>query len=214
MDDNEAAGVVAARQALHAVAEHVLAGPQWRHSGTIKLAVTDHRITTTQPVAPGIETLELSGRDVVARPGGTAVPLLGSVRALGEALGVVPGAPAGLYREGASLGADDELDVDPDAAGAVLAALTMGAAALAQLDPRPAVLWPEHFDVGITLDEVNYGVSPGDADHDLPYAYVGPWTARQGSFWNEPFGASRPVADLKDADGVLAFFREARQQAG
>lgn len=24
------------------------------------------------------------------------------------------------------------------------------------------ILWPEHFDVGITLDQVNYGLSPGD----------------------------------------------------
>ena len=41
------------------------------------------------------------------------------------------------------------------------------------------VLWPEHFDVGITLDKVNYGVSPGDDDIPEPYAYVGPWTPRK-----------------------------------
>ena len=38
------------------------------------------------------------------------------------------------------------------------------------------MLWPEHFDLGITLDRVNYGSAPGDADIGVPYAYVGPWT--------------------------------------
>ena len=42
---------------------------------------------------------------------------------------------------------------------------------------------------GVTDDEVNYGVSPGDEFHPLPYAYVGPWTSRIGPFWNAPFGA-------------------------
>ena len=31
----------------------------------------------------------------------------------------------------------------------------------------------------------NYGFSPGDDDHDEPYAYVGPWTAEVGGgLWN------------------------------
>ena len=33
--------------------------------------------------------------------------------------------------------------------------------------PNP-VLWPEHFDLGVTLDEVNYGVSLGDEFHAAP----------------------------------------------
>ena len=42
---------------------------------------------------------------------------------------------------------------------------------------RAAVqLWPEHFDLATTIDEVNYGGSPGDDGHPLPYLYVGPWT--------------------------------------
>ena len=41
--------------------------------------------------------------------------------------------------------------------------------------PGRRVLWPEHFDVGIDANEVNYGVSPGDASCPEPYAYVGPW---------------------------------------
>jgi len=42
------------------------------------------------------------------------------------------------------------------------------------------ILWPEHFDLGIAADEINYGMSPGDVGHPLPYAYVGPWTPRRG----------------------------------
>ena len=67
--------------------------------------------------------------------------------------------------------------------------------------------------VAVTVDEVNYGVSPGDPDHDLPYAYVGPWRARRGAFWNEPFGASRRLADLGDAAAVAGFLRAGRERA-
>jgi hypothetical protein len=75
--------------------------------------------------------------------------------------------------------------------------------------PAPTVtLWPEHFDVATTVDEVNYGGSPGDDEHDTPYAYVGPWAPQDGVFWTEPFGASRLATDLPTAGAVLEFFRE------
>jgi hypothetical protein len=73
------------------------------------------------------------------------------------------------------------------------------------------VVWPEHFDVAVTLDEVNYGVSPGDGYLDEPYAYVGPHTSRAGAFWNAPFGAARPAAEL-DGDALRAFFADGRRQ--
>jgi hypothetical protein len=41
------------------------------------------------------------------------------------------------------------------------------------------VLWPEHFDIGITIDAVNYGASRGDDHIAEPYAYVGPTMDRQ-----------------------------------
>jgi hypothetical protein len=69
------------------------------------------------------------------------------------------------------------------------------------------VLWPEHFDLGVTLDEVNYGVSLGDGYLAEPYAYVGPWQPRTGPFWNAPFGAARPLRDVPD---VAGFFAEGR----
>ena len=78
-------------------------------------------------------------------------------------------------------------------------------------DQEP-VLWPEHFDLGISLDEVNYGVSPGDSQIPRPYAYVGPWSAREGTFWNTPFGAARPLTELPDVDALVAFFHEGAEQ--
>jgi hypothetical protein len=85
---------------------------------------------------------------------------------------------------------------------------------LSRLAPESTpVLWPEHFDVGISLDEVNYGVSPGDAHLDEPYAYAGPWQPRQGSFWNASFGATRPLRLLPGSTALLDFFMEARDRA-
>jgi hypothetical protein len=75
------------------------------------------------------------------------------------------------------------------------------------------VLWPEHFDIGISVDEVNYGVSPGDVHMDEPYAYVGPWSPREGSFWNTPFGAARPLTELPDADALAGFLRDGATRA-
>ena len=57
--------------------------------------------------------------------------------------------------------------------------------------PTGPTLWPEHFDIAIEMGpereglRVNYGLSPGDEDHEEPYFYVGPWTARpEGELWN------------------------------
>jgi hypothetical protein len=116
--------------------------------------------------------------------------------------------------EGASLIYErrEPLDVDPDAAAVLADWYALGDDVLRALGGEP-VLWPEHFDIGISVDEVNYGVSPGDEHIPEPYAYVGPWTARSGSFWNMPFGATRPMQDLPDAAAVEAFFREGAERA-
>jgi len=59
----------------------------------------------------------------------------------------------------------------------------------------------------------SYGLSPGDAGNPRPYAYVGPWTPREGAFWNVAFGALRRAGDLPDAGAVAAFFAEGRTRA-
>jgi len=107
--------------------------------------------------------------------------------------------------------ADEPLDVDPDQAARLLSALALGDAGLERFAPRQErVLWPEHFDVAITWDQVNYGVSPGDTFLGEPYAYVGPHEVPAGSFWNASFGAVRPVRELADVSALVAFFEEGR----
>ena len=74
-------------------------------------------------------------------------------------------------------------------------------------------LWPEHFDLGMNTDGVNFGCSPGDAGHPEPYVYVGPWDrdGLDGAFWNAPFGAVLAYADLLPApdqrEAALSFLR-------
>jgi len=201
--------LAATRRALHGVAEILLAGPQYRASGTIRL----------RQVAGGFASrfapeLRVAGGDLVA--GGRRLPLDGATCvALAEAAGVVPGAPAGLYHDGSGVGPDEPLSVDPEAARAVADCFAVGAEALhATFPDTDPVLWPEHFDLGITVGAVNYGVSPGDGYLPEPYAYVGPHEPRRGDFWNAPFGAARTLADLGDAQAVAAFLARGRELTG
>jgi len=193
------------RRSLHAVAERVLAGPQYRATGSIELTVLPGGFGQSHG------SLRVEGATLVS--GTERLPLTGTVPDLAAAAGVTDGAPDN-YGEHAEFGPDEELAVDPAAAELLERWFGIGDAALRELAPDvPRVLWPEHFDVGIQLDEVNYGASPGDAGHQRPYAYVGPWTPREGGFWNAPFGALRDAEELPDAAAVLAFFTEGRRLA-
>jgi hypothetical protein len=198
--------LVSTRRALHAVAERVLAGPQYRAAGTIRLRVTPGGIG--QVAGP----LRIEGTELVGER--ARVPLRGIVADLAAAVGVPAQAPD-LYHDHADLDPDVELAVDPGAAALLLDWFARGDAAMRRFAPdQTPVLWPEHFDLGIALDEVNYGASPGDAAHAAPYAYVGPWTPpREGAFWNAAFGALRPADRLPDAAAVAAFFAEGRAAA-
>ncbi|HEY5186624.1 MAG TPA: hypothetical protein VIM19_17360 [Actinomycetes bacterium] len=210
MDDGRHDAYAVTRHALHGVAELLLAGPQHRRSGTIRLRVTPGGFGTVAEPELRVEGLDLvSPRSRVAMDGVTYADL-------GAALGLAAGAPQDLYSDGSGAALADVVRLDPDATRALATALATGDAALHRLDPtQPPVLWPEHFDVGISLDEVNYGVSSGDGYLPEPYAYVGPWRPRTGGFWSAPFGAARPLAELgqNDADAVLAFFHEGRRRA-
>ena len=204
--DMDEHAVVATRRSLHAVAERILAGPQYREHGTIKLLV--------RPGGFGqfAGTLRVEGTDVVGERG--RVAMRGTIADVAAAVGVEAGEPADLYSGHADLGPDDELTVDPAAAALLLDWFARGDRAMRRFAPgQEPILWPEHFDLGIALDEVNYGASPGDAGHPLPYAYVGPWTPHQGEFWNASFGAVREVDQLPDADAVAAFFAAGRAAA-
>jgi hypothetical protein len=197
------------RRALHGVAELVLAGPQHAQSDTVRLRVVPGGFATT--AAPDVHLIGTS-----VERGRLRVPVDGATpRTLAAELGLEARSLEGVYSGGAGVGLDEELQIDHEAATLLSRAWSAGDAALRRLDPdQQPVLWPEHFDVGISSGEVNYGVSPGDASIPTPYAYVGPWTVPPADeFWDQPFGAMRLMADLADSDAVLAFFEEGRRRA-
>jgi hypothetical protein len=203
--------LTATRSSLHAVAELLLAGPQYERSGTIKLRVTPGGYGTVATpdvrVEGGVlrhseQTLELAGRTVaeVAAAAGLAARPLDDV-----------------YTDGCGLTVDHSLQVEDTHAAEIAEAFRLGDEALAALAPdAERVIWPEHFDLGVTVGEVNFGISPGDSHLEMPYAYVGPWSrdGLTGEFWNAPFGSARPIADLGGAAALLDYFREGRDLAG
>jgi len=197
----------ATRVALHAIAELVMAGPQHRASGTIRLQVSPGGFRTRhQPV------LAVDGTDLLI--GQMRYPISGHTSwELAASAGVEAGAPQGIYHEGSGIDVDDRLLLDPTAASTLANALMLGDAALRALEPGcDPVLWPEHFDVGIRLANVNYGLSPGDGFLAEPYAYIGPDQIPTGvAFWNVPFGAARPITAFADTDALQDFFRTGRE---
>ncbi len=46
-----------------------------------------------------------------------------------------------------------------------------------------------------------------------PYAYVGPWTQREGLFWNTAFGSLCPAAELPETEAVAAYCGAGRAAA-
>lgn len=84
-----------------------------------------------------------------------------------------------------------------------------------------AQLWPEHFDLAVTVElddgrKVNVGFSPGDTFSAEPYAYVGPHdtAALQGDYWNAPFGGFLPYAGLTSEAAALAFVVDGLTRVG
>jgi hypothetical protein len=77
------------------------------------------------------------------------------------------------------------------------------------------VLWPEHFDLGVTVEAVNYGCSPGDDAVPEPYLYVGPHEPPSSGnpFWNAPFGAAVTSERIGSVEKAVAFFAEGRRLA-
>ncbi len=187
------------------MAELVLAGPQHRRGGGIRLRVVPGGFATTREL-----DLRVLGIDLVLPDG--RVPIDGRTCAdLAATAGVDVGEPVNLYHDGSHVDPNEVLELDDDAAEELARAYEMGDDALRRFATNETpVLWPEHFDNAIRVGEINYGVSPGDTYLDVPYVYVGPPGHAGEAFWNAPFGAARPVADLGHVDAVVAFFAEGR----
>jgi hypothetical protein len=214
MEDD--ATLVTTRTALHALAVRVIS--------PLRVQATGNEIAL-QPRPGGFGTPELpeggwvgvEGTDVVrvdadgaeARAPITSLLDAADFVGLDDAASDLPDDPLVVHAGAASVLADTW------AAGEeALTALSDGAAPGG--DPSPIHLWPEHFDIAIDLGagaaRATYGISPGDADHPEPYAYVTPWTAPAetgpSTFWNAvAFRGAERSAD--DPDEILAFFRAA-----
>jgi hypothetical protein len=212
------------RQAWHAVAEHVLAAALHRATGRIGLrAAAGGFATPPFPATGGSTTIRIDQLDlVVIDPLGERRSPLTTLRAAADFVGVEAGAPADVYTPATPLDLDRPLTLDPEATACLGAFFAMADDALARLrsratddDPATVQLWPEHFDLATTIGQVNYGGSPGDDDHPLPYLYVGPWSppGPDGGFWNEPFGASLTADADVTVDRAVAFLTDGRTRA-
>jgi hypothetical protein len=196
------------RRSLHGIAELVLAGPQYATHRTIRLQVTPGGFGTVSGPAVHVEDLDLVTTT-------RRVRLDGTFRALARAAGLEPRALRDVYADSCGVGEGDPIVIDHEAARMIFESFALGDAALRAFaaDQQP-VLWPEHFDLGITLEAVNYGVSPGDSHQPAPYAYIGPWAPRDGDFWNASFGATRSLTEIGDVSSLTRFFQEGARRAG
>ena len=177
------------RTALHGIAELLLAGPQYAESGTIRLRALPTGIATVAE-----PDLRLEGAELVGAAG--RHPLAGTYAEVAAAAGIdAAHSSADVYSDARRRRPPTTASSSTPPTLAVLTeALAAGDAALRAFAPdEEPVLWPEHLDVAIALDEVNYGVSPGDAGVPEPYAYVGPWTPRDRRLL-EPAVRRRPAA--------------------
>jgi hypothetical protein len=196
------------RRCLHGVAELVLSGPRFRQTGDLRLRVRPEGIGTWDEPVVALACGEL------VTPAGRVVLTGLTIAEAARLAGLEVSALDDVYHDGPHVDPSTTIHLDGPSVQVVEEALTTGDQALAAFRPEAErILWPEHFDVAITADGVNYGVSPGDDHHARPYAYAGPHHPVSGDFWNAPFGASRPLDAFPDVDSVTAFFREASRLA-
>jgi len=105
------------------------------------------------------------------------------------------------------------LDLEASGANTAEDDLRAFAASIPEDDPTAAQLWPEHFDLAMSADRINYGGSPGDNYIDVPYLYVGPFDgppAKPDPFWNQPFGAAIGFDEIASIQDAFEFFRRGR----
>jgi hypothetical protein len=208
------------RDSWHRVAEHVLAAGQFADAGTIRLRAHPGGFATVRGVA-GRQLAVVGDQLVVLTAGGDRrSQRLSTLRAAAGFAEVALGL-RGSYRPATSDDPDTPLTVDPAAARALAGWYALGDAALRRFAevlgrPQEPVLWPEHLDLGITVDAVNYGCSPGDAAIPEPYLYVGPHAGppAEDGFWNASFGAAATADRIRGVDDAVDFFTQGRNRTG
>ena len=193
----------ATREALRAVACYVV-GP-WRRTRTGRIGLQPFDGGFATPALDDGTRLGVVGDELVRAPSGRH--RLATLAAAADWAGVELSADPGVGQDLPPLEPHVTLGVDADAAEALGRWYAFGADVLADVtvDGGPASepqLWPEHFDLALTVElpsgGVNVGCSPGDGGHADPYVYVGPHDldGLSGDYWNAPFGAVLAHADL------------------
>jgi hypothetical protein len=220
---------VATRQRLHGIGECLMAGPQRRAGGRFTLRVTPGGFATT-----GAPALRLDGTDLVVEED-RRVPVMGTFADVADATGVDFGRPPDPYPGGSNVSSEDDVSLHLASAVLIQDWFVLGDAALRVLAPRETpILWPEHFDVAILVDDTSIGVCAGDDFHPTPYAYVGNSSVSESSsesgssesgssesgsseshadradFWNAPFGALRDHNQMRTLEDLVIFWRAAQ----
>jgi hypothetical protein len=214
--------LVTTRESLHRVAEHVLSAARKRETGSeIALRPGPGGVRTPPLGATGL-VLALIGPDIAVVDGDVIrrAPLT-TVRAAAEFVGVEPGFPWTKHPPGTPFTPDEPLSVDPQAAEDLASWFALGdqaldllAAGIAPGDDITPQIYPEHFDLAISVDQVNYGASPGDESIPVPYVYVGPHEGppTRDAYWNAFFGAFLTMTDVTSPEDALTFFRAGRDR--
>lgn len=210
---------VSTRNSLHQVAEHVVAKARYIDDGKVELTAFEGGFAT--PLLAKARRVRVDGLDVVVEDDTESRRAgLTTIAAAAAFVGVEAGFPTELYAAATILQPNAALQIDRGAAGAFAAwsafsadVLGQFATEIADADPSPLVLWPEHFDQAFFTNEsdesrrANYGASPGDAGNPEPYLYVGPWgVVAHHEFWNATHfnGAVLPLSQLVAVDDPLA----------
>jgi hypothetical protein len=217
------AQLVATRQALHKVAEHVVSPTRRRANGKIGLRYTYGGFGTPFfgadvqiRVVADVLVVQLGERIQHGR--------LTTLEDAAEFIGF------DLTRYDLA-GADRPLQIDFEASRFLGDWFGLATSVLQQLRTETPLgllssqvqLWPEHFDVAVELGSererrrATYGFSPGDDTHEEPYIYVAPWEGvPNDELWNATGfrGAELGYRELLQAHDqramALAFLRERR----
>ena len=168
----------------------------------------------------------IAGDELYAEEGGVVRSMhITTLAAAAAFVGVAPGTEAREHDSPELGDAERWLRVSPEVGAHLESWFRLGNDVLEQLRALPDAvdadevqLWPGHFDIATAIGDAErgtratYGLSPGDAAHPYPYAYVGPWgeVDRADPYWNDPaFGASLPYSEMlgtaNPADAAFEF---------
>ena len=210
--------------AMHQLAQHVVAPARYLANGKIGLRYTQSGFGT--PFFAVDRQVRMQGTKLILQSGDKALEAeITNLADLRQFLSVqedlpFPG-PARWDLERPLTLVDTHTDFLGDLFGFATSVLEEWRYQRTNEEPSRLQIWPEHFDAATDLgpsgQRANYGASPGDELHPLPYFYVGPWEHRSGSIWNEPSfgGASLSYSDLVAASdqraAALEFFEKYRR---